>query len=132
MAWDVAGDVGAGERVERTVTVQGIETHLFEAGPPDAPTLLYLHGTFLGNLWLDYHRTLARSFHLFAPDLPGFGLTERPDWMRDMDDYVLYLRDLLDALGLRQPFVAGRRARTAPDSGASAATSRSAGLPRRR
>ena len=43
---------------------------------------------------------LAQEFHLFAPDLPGFGLTPRPDWMRNMDDYVLYLRDLLDALNL--------------------------------
>jgi pimeloyl-ACP methyl ester carboxylesterase len=95
------------ERVERTIGVQGIETHLFEAGPPGATAMLYLHGTFLGNLWLDYHRLLAQSFHVFAPDLPGFGLTERPDWMRDMSDYVLYLRDLVDALELRQPIVVG-------------------------
>lgn len=86
--------------VERTVEVQGIATHLFEAGPASAPALLYLHGTHLGNLWLEYHERLARDFHVFAPDIPGFGLTERPDWMRDMSDYVLYWRDLWDALDL--------------------------------
>lgn len=94
-------------RLERTVEVQGIPTHLFEAGPSTAPALLYLHGTSLGNLWLEYHNFLARDFHVFAPDVPGFGLTERPDWMRDMSDYVLYLRDLLNTLGLQQVYVIG-------------------------
>jgi pimeloyl-ACP methyl ester carboxylesterase len=96
-----------GERIERTIEVQGIRTHLFEAGPATAPALFYLHGTFLGNLWLDYHRALAQHFHVFAPDIPGFGLTERPDWMRDMSDYTLYLRDLLDTLQLEKPYLVG-------------------------
>ena len=93
--------------VEHTVTVQGIATHIFEAGRPTAPALLYLHGTFLGNLWLEFHQALTRYFHVFVPDTPGFGLTERPDWMRDMSDYVLYFRDLLDALGLDKPMLVG-------------------------
>lgn len=97
----------AGPRVERTVEVQGIATHLFEAGPSTAPALLYLHGTSLGNLWLPYHTLLARDFHVFAPDIPGFGLTERPDWMRDMSDYVLYLRDLLKSLELSEAILVG-------------------------
>jgi pimeloyl-ACP methyl ester carboxylesterase len=97
----------SGERIERTIEVQGIPTHLFEAGPTSAPPLLYLHGTYLGNLWLDYHNALAEHFHLFAPDIPGFGLTERPDWMRDTSDYTLYFRDLLNVLDLEKPFIVG-------------------------
>ena len=60
-----------------------------------------------GNLWLNYHQSLAQHFHLFAPDIPGFGLTERPGWMRDISDYVLYLHDLLNALSLEAPFIIG-------------------------
>ncbi len=97
----------ASARGERTVVVQGISTHLFEAGPVTAPALLYLHGTYLGNLWLAYHDLLARDFHVFAPDIPGFGLTERPEWMRDMSDYILYFRDLLDTLDLKQAHLVG-------------------------
>jgi len=104
---EISGVAAPVERVERSVPVQGIETHLFEAGPTSAPALLYLHGTFLGNLWLEFHQTLSQRFHLFAPDIPGFGLTGRPDWMRDMSDYILYFRDLLDALGLEKPMVIG-------------------------
>ncbi|MBO0781649.1 MAG: alpha/beta hydrolase [Ktedonobacteraceae bacterium] len=96
-----------GERSEHTIDVRDVPTHLFEAGPPQAPALIYLHGTYLGNLWLDYHRALARQFHLFAPDIPGFGLSKRPDWMRDVSDYVLYLRDLLDTLHLEKVYVVG-------------------------
>lgn len=98
---------GHGDRTERSVVVQGIATHLFEAGAPDAPPLLYLHGTFLGNLWLDFHQALAERYHIIAPDTPGFGLTPRPDWMRDMSDYTLYFRDLIGALGLERPLVVG-------------------------
>jgi pimeloyl-ACP methyl ester carboxylesterase len=95
------------EKAERTINVRGIQTHLFDAGSPAAAPLLYLHGTFLGNLWLEYHSTLAQNFRIIAPDIPGFGLSERPNWMRDMSDYVLYFRDLLDMLGLEKTTVVG-------------------------
>ncbi|HEY6286477.1 MAG TPA: alpha/beta hydrolase, partial [Ktedonobacteraceae bacterium] len=95
------------EKVERSLNIRGIQTHIVEAGSPAAASLLYLHGTFLGNLWLEFHNTLAQSFHVFAPDIPGFGLTERPNWMRDMSDYILYFRDLLDTLGLEKTIVVG-------------------------
>ncbi len=107
MSDEAASVVTSREKNEYTVTVQGIATHLFEAGEPTAPPLLYLHGTHLGNLWLDYHHALAQNFHVFAPDTPGFGLTERPDWMRDMSDYILFFRDLLDELGLEQAMFVG-------------------------
>ncbi|MGH2494155.1 MAG: alpha/beta fold hydrolase [Ktedonobacteraceae bacterium] len=94
-------------RPERAVDVRGLSTHMFEAGASSSPPLLYLHGTYLGNLWLEFHTTLAQQFHVFAPDTPGFGLTARPDWMRDMSDYILYFRDLLDTLGLEKAILVG-------------------------
>jgi pimeloyl-ACP methyl ester carboxylesterase len=108
MTFDEASNVATSvEKVERTLNVYGIQTHMFEAGSSDRAPLLYLHGTFLGNLWLEYHNILAQNFHIFAPDIPGFGLTERPDWMRDMSDYILYFRDLLDTLGLEKTIIIG-------------------------
>ncbi len=59
------------ERPERTIFVRGISTHLFEAGAPSAPPLLYLHGTNLGNLWLDFHRTWRSSSTYSRPILPA-------------------------------------------------------------
>src|SRR6266567_554985 len=63
---EISGVAAPVEKVERTITVQGIETHLFEAGPTSTPALLYLHGTFLGNLWLEFHQVLSQRFHLRA------------------------------------------------------------------
>ncbi len=108
MTTDEASSVATSlERPERTLNVCGVSTHLFEAGDPSASPVLYLHGTFLGNLWLDFHLALTEQYHIFAPDTPGFGLSERPDWMRDMSDYVLYFRDLLDTLGLQKVTLIG-------------------------
>ncbi len=108
MKSDEASSIAAPvEKVERTVNVRGIATHMFEAGSPAAAPLLYIHSTFLGNLWLAFHNALSQNFHVFAPDTPGFGLTGRPDWMRNMSDYILYFRDLLDELGLRKAIVVG-------------------------
>jgi len=108
MTSDEASNIAVSvNKEERTLNVRGIQTHIFEAGSPATEPLLYLHGTFLGNLWLDFHNMLAQNFHVFAPDIPGFGLTERPAWMRDMSDYILYLRDLLETLGLQKTIVVG-------------------------
>lgn len=63
----------------RYATVDGQRLFYREAGPPDAPTLLLLHGfpsssaMFRGLLPL-----LADSWHLIAPDHLGFGLSDAP------------------------------------------------------
>lgn len=103
----LSGAINTSAPKEHFLEVQGIATHIFESGPTTAPALLYLHGTSLGNLWLEYHQRLASSFHVIAPDTPGFGKTLRPDWMRHMDDYILYFRDLLDALKLEKAILVG-------------------------
>ena len=91
MTSDEASNVATSvEKVESTVNIRGIQIHMFEVESPATAPLLYLHGTFLGNLWLEYHNTLARNFHVFAPDIPGFGLTERPNWMRGQPVETLF------------------------------------------
>src|SRR5260370_39876341 len=88
------------EKVERTVDVRGIATHMFEAGPPTATSLLYLHDHGLGNLWLELHQRLAQSFHFFAPSIPGFGVIRWRGWMREMRVYSLSLPDSAVQLSL--------------------------------
>lgn len=51
-----------------------------EAGDPESPTLLMLHG-FAGSSFMfrDLIPQLADRYHLIAPDLPAFGFTEAPE-----------------------------------------------------
>jgi pimeloyl-ACP methyl ester carboxylesterase len=65
---------------EGTVEVNGGDLHLAEAGPPDGPPVLLLHGfpdSWL--LWRHQVGTLAAAGHrVLAPDLRGFGRSARP------------------------------------------------------
>ena len=58
----------------RTAGVDGFSIFYREAGPPDAPKLLLLHGfPSASHMFRDLIPLLADRFHIVAPDLPGFG-----------------------------------------------------------
>lgn len=61
----------------RTVDVDGHRIFYREAGDPARPALLLLHGfPSSSHMFRDLMPLLADRFHLVAPDLPGFGLSE--------------------------------------------------------
>jgi pimeloyl-ACP methyl ester carboxylesterase len=50
--------------------------HFEEAGPPDAPTIIFLHGGGgAGWMWRPQVEALRYDFHLLVPDLPEQGLS---------------------------------------------------------
>jgi pimeloyl-ACP methyl ester carboxylesterase len=62
-----------------TADVGGLKIFYREAGRPDAPTLLLLHGfPTSGHMFRDLIPLLSDSYHLVAPDLPGFGQSSMP------------------------------------------------------
>lgn len=71
----------------RTVVVNGTKIFYREAGSPEAPTLLLLHGfPSSSHMFRDLIPLLAGHFRLVAPDFPGFGQSDMPD--RKAYDYT--------------------------------------------
>jgi pimeloyl-ACP methyl ester carboxylesterase len=63
----------------RTIEVDGLNVFFREAGAPDAPKLLLLHGfPTSSHMFRDLIPLLADRFHIIAPDLPGFGQSDDP------------------------------------------------------
>src|SRR6202795_4811602 len=63
----------------RSVSVDGLSIFYREAGRPDAPTLLLLHGFPSSSRMFEPLLTrLSAQYHLIAPDYPGFGHSDAP------------------------------------------------------
>ncbi|WP_394835957.1 alpha/beta hydrolase [Pendulispora rubella] len=63
----------------RTVKVDGLDIFYREAGPRDAPVLLMLHGfPSSSRMYEPLLRRLSGSYHIIAPDYPGFGHSTTP------------------------------------------------------
>jgi len=64
----------------RTASVDGLKVFYREAGDPQAPVVLLLHGfPTSSHMYRELIPALADCYHVVAPDLPGFGFTEAPD-----------------------------------------------------
>jgi len=63
----------------------------------DGPRLLFIHDE-LSSAWTPLLDRLAERFEVTAPELPGFGCSERPEWADTLDDLAFTVADLTDAL----------------------------------
>src|SRR3954453_12530096 len=55
---------------------------VYEAGDPSNPPLLMLHGHNAAGSAMEMRepfKRLSEKFHVYAPDLLGYGLSDRPD-----------------------------------------------------
>jgi pimeloyl-ACP methyl ester carboxylesterase len=91
------------------LTVQGLHIRCLTAGSGGSPIVL-LHGGGADSATLSWSLTievLAQQHRVYAPDLPGYGDSDRPDLAYTTDYYLKFVRDLLDALGLARTNIAG-------------------------
>ena len=109
-----------------TATIEGLEVFYREAGDPNNPTLLLLHGfPSSSHMFRNLINSLADEYHLVAPDHIGFGRSAMPTTTQftysfdrlteiteglithlGLDRFALYIHDYGAPIGLR---IASRR-----------------------
>lgn len=89
----------------KTIEAYGLQTNYLEAGEGDP--IVLLHGSGPGvSAYTNWRRiipVLASRYRVIAPDLAGFGYTERkPDFSYNMKHWGKHLLAFLDALDINQ------------------------------
>jgi len=91
--------------VEEYLELDGGRVHLFRAG--SGQPVLFLHAAGGAGTWPEFHALLSERFDVIAPDHPGFGKSDEFPELTAIDDLVYHYLDVMDALGLERPHVAG-------------------------
>lgn len=96
--------------IARSIVAAGITTNYHDLG--SGFPVLMLHGSGPGvSAWANWRLvmpSLAERARVIAPDMAGFGYTERrPDLRYDMDTWVAQAIGMLDALGIEQADLVG-------------------------
>jgi haloalkane dehalogenase len=77
-----------------------------EAGPRDAPVVLFLHGNPTSSyIWRNIIPPVAPVAHCIAPDLIGFGQSGKPDIPYRFEDHVRYLDAFLAKMGISSAYL---------------------------
>jgi len=75
-----------------------------ESGPP----LVLVHGLGASaEIWKDNIGALGEAYRVYAPDLVGFGHTDKPDISYSPFDFLAFLQDFVNALGFERVCMAG-------------------------
>jgi pimeloyl-ACP methyl ester carboxylesterase len=93
-----------------TTDANGVKTNYLEAGT--GPAVVLVHGSGPGVTayanWRLVMPALAESFHVIAPDMVGFGFSERPtDIQYGLQTWADQVVGVLDSLGLPKASIVG-------------------------
>ena len=83
----------------------GLKLHLSRAG--SGKPALVLHHDIGTPDRLPFYDALAARYDVLVPHHPGFGRSERPEWMRSVRDIAVVYRGLLSELGLEKAALIG-------------------------
>jgi haloalkane dehalogenase len=77
-----------------------------EAGSPDAPVALFLHGNPTSSyIWRNIIPFVAEAAHCIAVDLIGFGQSGKPDIAYRFEDHVRYLDAFIAEAGITSAYI---------------------------
>jgi len=88
----------------RTVKIENVDIFYREAGNPDRPTILLLHGfPTSSHMFRNLIPALADQYHLVAPDYPGYGFSSMPkveEFDYSFDNTARLIGKFIDEIGL--------------------------------
>ena len=88
----------------RDVQAGEVRLHLVEAGPPDGPPVLVLHGW--PQHWYQWRHQIPAlaeaGYNVVVPDLRGFGQSEAPPGGYEKDNMATDVLNLMDVMGLER------------------------------
>ena len=98
--------------IGQRVRTGGFDTNVHDVGSGSKVPALLIHGSGPGvSAWANWRLVipvLARDRRVIAPDMVGFGYSDRPAGIHyNMDTWVQQALDLLDALGVEQVDLVG-------------------------
>lgn len=99
-------DMKANTVFYRTAKANGLHIFYREAGRPNAPTVLLLHGYPTSSfMFRNLIPVLSEQYHVIAPDLPGYGYSDAPDHTQfnyTFDNLAHTMQAFIDGLGLKR------------------------------
>ncbi|HXZ18257.1 MAG TPA: alpha/beta hydrolase, partial [Roseiarcus sp.] len=100
----------ANPELANRIAAGGIATNYHDQG--QGPSVLFIHGSGPGvSAWANWRLTiptLSKTYRVIAPDMVGFGFTDRPKGAKYSKDlWVRQAIGLLDALGIDKVHVVG-------------------------
>jgi 2-hydroxy-6-oxonona-2,4-dienedioate hydrolase len=92
---------------DRRVEFDGLSIRYFQAGGDGLPLIL-LHGTGESAIdWSWVMLSLAHTYRVYAPDLPGSGNSSKPIRDYSLEFYTQFAVNFLNALGIEQAVLVG-------------------------
>ena len=88
------------------IKVNGLNVFYREAGTPGSPAVLLLHGfPTSSHMFRELISQLAGQYHVFAPDLPGFGFSDAPpreQFRYSFENLAKVVGSFTEAVGLKR------------------------------
>jgi len=86
--------------------VDGHQAHYLKAG--NGPPVVFVHGGASDSRdWTDTMKALAPDYSLYAPDMIGFGQSDRSQDGYYLSDFTGFLTGFLEKLGVEKPCLVG-------------------------
>jgi 2-hydroxy-6-oxonona-2,4-dienedioate hydrolase len=94
--------------LQKFTNINGSMIRYLEHGPSDCKTLIFLHGIGASaERWSRVIPTLSRDYRVIAPDIIGFGYSDKPVVEYTMDFFIDFFESFLDNLGISEASIIG-------------------------